>query len=594
VRVAVASCLVALVVLTGADAGAAPVQGATPAAAPFAEAWARVPATLAGRAARNIVVFGAGQDFCGAAATDSCFNTALNCCNNLLASWDGAEEAVHGAFIQDDKGVWIKDLVTRAHANASGVSYTIRPDAFWYWGGKRIPVTYRDFVYTLRQLDDPKNDIASRAGYANLDPSRFAHRGTRQVTFFWKTTACTADYPCSPYANWQRLFSSLYPSFALTGLDFDTIWLRCICGSDGKPVSDGPFYLANYTPGQGTTLKRNPYYFRKARLSEIDLEFNFDPNTEAEAMRTGAVDAISPRSFGDFLRPLKSAPGVTFQVVPGYTFEHLAFREGDAKAAASVTRGSSNALLRARWMRQAIALGIDRGSIIGAVYGPLAADMRPLDNAVFFSTEAPYRPDFGRWSFNPGKALAILRAHCTGGPRTPSPGNDKIWHCAGLPAIFRWVWSAGSADRTAIEQLVKGELKSIGIALTERPLPPSVVFSSLGIPSGDFDIASFSWITSGDPGDFSEIYRCQGNNNYTGYCSHAVDSLLQAASRELDPAKRRSLFRRADALMAADLPVMPLFAKPTLLIHKSKLLGMRPNPGTGGPFWNVQDWHWKS
>ena len=63
-------------------AGSARVSDATPAAAPFAQAWAQVPRTTAGRKAANVVVFGAEQDIDG-------FNTNLSCCNELWASWMG-------------------------------------------------------------------------------------------------------------------------------------------------------------------------------------------------------------------------------------------------------------------------------------------------------------------------------------------------------------------------------------------------------------------------------------------------------------------------------------------------------------------------
>src|SRR5438270_8494154 len=70
----------------------ATASGATMAAAPFAEAWAKVPRTAAGRKAANVVVVGAEQTFNG-------FNTNLNCCNQLWATFAGGEEAGgHGAF----------------------------------------------------------------------------------------------------------------------------------------------------------------------------------------------------------------------------------------------------------------------------------------------------------------------------------------------------------------------------------------------------------------------------------------------------------------------------------------------------------------
>jgi peptide/nickel transport system substrate-binding protein len=107
-------------------------------------------------------------------------------------------------------------------------------------------------------------------------------------------------------------------------------------------------------------------------------------------------------------------------------------------------------------------------------------------------------------------------------------------------------------------------------------------------------VTQFRDFTTGDPGDFYDIYRCFGEGNYTGYCSHTVDGLMKAASGELAPLKRARLFQKADAVMATQVPVIPLYQVPVVLVHRVDLLGMRANPGVAGPFWNIEDWHWRS
>src|SRR4051794_3975671 len=540
----------------------------------------------AAKPAPNVAVFAARADLEGG------FNTLVNCCDSLWNSNMGTIEALHGAFVQGAKGAWIKDLVSGATADRHGVTYTIRPDAFWYWGGRKVPVTYRDFLYTLQKLDDPASDVATRAGYANLDPSRVVHHGDRRVTFFWRTKNCSTEYPCAPYAAWPTLFAQLYPAFALKGLDFNKIWMDCICGSDGKPVADGPFYLARYTPGQGTVLKANPYYHDRAKLAEVDFKVLADDALEREAIRDGQVDAIDP-SFGPDLAGLRGVRGLTYYSAPTDALELLELREGSAQGGPTVTKGGSNVLLRAPWMRQAIALALDRQAMIDAVYGP-DSGLKPQDNLLFYPGEAGYRPDFARWKYAPAKALAILAKHCSGGPSKPDATTTKTWHCAGLPALFGYTWPTAGPARTTIEQAAKAGLRAVGIAITDRPLANNVVFSTPdGIPSGNFDLAQFAQFTTGDPGDWYDSYRCSGEANYMGFCSHTVDRLLAAANAELDPEKRAAFFGQADALMAAELPAIPLFQKPGALVRKSSLLGLGPNPGGFGPFWNIQDWHWK-
>jgi ABC-type transport system substrate-binding protein len=573
----------AVVLLAAASANAtaelsSSARGAESSAAPFDQAWAQVPRTTAGRKAKSILVFGVAQDITG-------FNRSLACCNQMSGGFMGAVEAQRGAFLQNDKGVWIKDLVSHASATKTTLSYTIKSNAYWYWGGRKVPVTYKDFVYTLQELDAPTSLVSDRLGYANVDTTNFTHRGLKQVTFRWKTTDCTQTFPCGPYAEWQSLFHALYPAAALAGQDFNRIWTNCICGNDGKPVSDGPFYLSNYTQGQGSTLKANPFWHgKKPGLAEVDFKIIVATDTEVQAMRTGDVDAIAP-TFGSYLLALKGQSGIVYTQIPGYYFEHLEFREGN---------GSSNPLLRAPWMRQAIALGIDRQGIIDTVYGALAGNAKPINNMLYYSTQAEYRPDFAKWNSNQRRAIAILEKHCTGGPRAASATNAAVWTCAGFPARFRWSWAASNATRTTTEAIVKAELAQIGINITDHPFAANVFFGPTGIPGGDFDIAEFAQVTNGDPGDWFEQWRCLGSANYTGYCSVKASALMAAGNAELNPAKRRADLQAADKVMSADVPVVPLYQQPDPLIYKSGILGMKNNPGSSGPFWNIEDWKWKS
>jgi hypothetical protein len=46
--------------------------------------------------------------------------------------------------------------------------------------------------------------------------------------------------------------------------------------------------------------------------------------------------------------------------------------------------------------------------------------------------------------------------------------------------------------------------------------------------------------------------------------------------------------------MSASVPAFPLYQRPVPLIYKSGILGMKNNPGSSGPFWNIEDWRWES
>jgi peptide/nickel transport system substrate-binding protein len=561
-----AAGLAVLAVATSATAttkGSSTAESASLAAAPFAQSWANVPRTTAARKAKDVLVFGEEQDIVG-------FNTNLTCCNQF---WAGVQTVpvIRGAFNLTNKLQYVKDLVTDAKATKTTLSYTIRPDANWNWGGKKVPVTYKDFVYTWQQIVDPKNDVVGRDGYDQI--TGYTHKGDKQITFKWK----------KPYAAWQLLFSGVYPAQALAGQDFNKIWTNCVCGNDGKPVSDGPFMLTNYTKGQGSTLKVNPFWYgKKPGLKEIDFKIISDTNTEVQAMRGGEVDAINP-TFGINLLSLKSTPGITYDQVPSLSQEHVDFQFGK----------QGQPLLRAPWMRKAIMMGIDRQAIIKTIYGDLAGTTKPLNSIVYYPADAAYTADFAKWNFNPKKALALLKAHCTGGPSTVG-GSGGTWTCKGYPARFRFTWTASNATRTTQEAVIKSELKDIGVEIVDAALPANVAFGPTGIPSGNYDIADFGWTTSPDPAAYVPIWGCAGESNFSGYCNRKATRLMDEANSELNPQKRASLFQQADALMANDVPTIPMYSRPSPLIWKSAILGMSNNPSLTGFAWNAEDWHWKA
>jgi peptide/nickel transport system substrate-binding protein len=47
---------------------------------------------------------------------------------------------------------------------------------------------------------------------------------------------------------------------------------------------------------------------------------------------------------------------------------------------------------------------------------------------------------------------------------------------------------------------------------------------------------------------------------------------------------------KAEALLAKDLPTLPLYQKPTYFVYKSKLKGIVDNPTIAGPTWNAEHW----
>jgi peptide/nickel transport system substrate-binding protein len=566
---------VALALLAmAASAGATSKVATAPklAAAPFAQAWANVPRTPAARKAKSVLVFGMEQDVSG-------FNTGETSQNAYWAALTGNTPTLRGNYIIDDKGNYHLDLASKVVATPKTLTITIRPDAYWYWEGHpKAPVTYADYVYTWKQIVDKANTPASTTGYDQI--TGFTHKGQRQITFQWS----------KPFADYQDLFGLVYPSAAVAGLTWNTMWSDCVCGNDGKPVSDGPFYLSNYTKGQGLTLKPNPlWYGKKPALKEVDFKLITDTNSEIQAMRGGEVDAINP-SPQTALSQLVNQPGLKYSSLPGFTQEHLDLGQG----------GTAMPLLKQLWFRQAIALGINRTSLIKALYATIAPGLKPLNNP-FYEIGTNAVPHFNEYAFSQKKAIDTLKAHgCTGGPAKPTRNNTSFFTCGGVPATVRFNTTAGNQRRATSAAIFSQQLQAVGIKVNVGFEPANPNFFGTRLPNHDFDIAEYAWLGGPDPSGFDAIYQCQdtaknlGGSNYKLYCNKTVDALLTKGEADLNPTSRTATYQKAAKIVAHEIAVIPLYSPPQILVYKSAIKGMdhSNNPTLLGPTWNIEQWSW--
>jgi peptide/nickel transport system substrate-binding protein len=568
---AAAAVLLVAATATATTRVAGSASSAKLAAAPFAQAWANVPRSPAARKAKSVLVFGMEQDAAG-------FNTLQADENAYWAALTGNTPIIRNTYVIDDQGNYHLDLASKVTATRSGLTINIRPDANWWWGGKKVPVTYADYVYTWKQIVDKSNNPASTTGYDLI--TGFTHKGQKQVTFKWS----------KPFADYRDLFGPVLPAKALAGLQFNTFWADCVCGNDGKPVSDGPYYMSNYTKGQGLTLKPNPFWYgHKPALKEVDFKLITDTNSEIQAMRGGEVDAINP-SPQTALAQLVHQSGLKYSAIPGFTQEHIDINQG----------GTGAALLKQKWFRQAIMMGMDRHSLIVALFGQIAPGLKPLNNAMWeLGTNAV--PQFTKWNFAPKKVIATMKAHgCTGGPAVPTRDNQNFWTCGGQKAELRWNTTAGNQRRATSAAIFSQQLGAVGIKLNVGFEPANPNFFSQRLPSHDFDLAEFAWLGGPDPSGFDAIYQCQNNaknlggSNYKLYCNKSVDALIKAGDSELNPGKRTADFQKAAATIADDVPIIPLYAPPSILVYKTAVKGMEHsnNPTLLGPTWNIEQWHW--
>ena len=553
------------------------------AAAPFAQSWAKTPKTTAGRKAAGVVVIADEQDPSG-------FNVYQATQSSAWAQYE-ITPVIRGLYMITDQGQYRLDLASSVKANTKSLTVTIRKDANWNWGGRKVPVTNQDLKYTVDAFLNPNNQVASNTGFINIDPSKTKLIGTKTAVFYWRTscpagTVEAGTCAVGPFADYRDIFGIVYPSKAIAGLDWNTLWGNCVCGSDGKPISDGPFILTNWTKGAGTTLQKNPmWYGKKPSINTIQWKFVADTNSEIQGMRGGEYDMIYP-SPQTALSALVNQPGLVYNTNRAYIFEHIDVQLGP----------KGNPLLKNPWMRQALFLAINRASLIKAIFSSYAPGVKPLNSLEYILGPAVI-PHFAKWSFSQRAAIKLLKAHCTGGPTVPTRNNSKIWTCNGQPASFRWFTTVGNSRRATSAAIFQQQLAAVGIKINPEFQPgPSVLFGKV-LPSHDYDLAEYAFVAgTADPSSNDSVFKTGGGQNYTSYHSAKVDKLISEASTDFNQKTRQAKYETIDAQLATDLPIIPLYTYPSILVYKKGLQGAEHSNASlsTGPAWNAEDWKWSS
>ena len=440
------------------------------------------------------------------------------------------------------------------------LTYRIRPEARWSDG---IPVTSQDFVFT-------HNAIRS----AQITDVHGAVRSIRALDA--KTVRVVLG---ARDAGWRSLFPFVLPRHALAGEDLARVWSdRIDYPKTGSPIGSGPFLVGSWERGKQLTLVRNRRYWgpHTSYLDRIVVRFRrttrgtAPPAEVLEAVRQGGIDFVFSRDTS-VVPELRRLPG--FRVFPAAAGgrEYLQIRIGPG----------GHPALRDKRVRRALAYGIDRADIVRRLFGELDPRYPPSDSAIFQPSHQSYRPNWDAYRYRPAESRRLLaQAGC-------HLGTDDIYVCGGKKLELRLVTTAGALLRERHVRLIQAQLRQVGIQVVLSFAVGPALFGQL-LPSGDFDLASFTGFYSPDATRLKDIYGCGGSLNVTGYCQRLLTRELDQADRILDTAARGRVLNRADQQLAQDVPVIPLYEVPFVLALRQTVRNVVVSPEN--LFWNAENW----
>ncbi len=400
----------------------------------------------------------------------------------------------------------LSELATRWSWQDGGrtLVFFLRHDVRWHDGR---PFTSRDVKYTFDMVREAPEATAKlrvsprKLWYANVEGIE-AHE-PYTVMFRLKR----------PQPSLLMIlasgFSPVYPAHV------DPAELRTRC------VGTGPFRLKEYRRGQLVEYERNPNYFVKGRpyLNGIRFVIIAERGTRVAALQAGQLDisfpAEMPKTIAESVK--RAVPSLVVTPVSQNAIDNLLM---------NVKRppfDNPN-------VRRAVSLAVDRRAYIqaarqgGAVPGA-ALEPPPYGQWGLSERELAKLPGYGDPIKNKAEARSLLTEAGFGPPK---------------PLRVELVTRA-LAIYLDFASFVVDQLRQVGIEATLKQVETDAWFGMLTRQDYQFAVNLTAMGIDDPDAVLYENYKCGSPRNYQGYCSEAVDRLIDAQSLELDPKRRQEL-----------------------------------------------------
>lgn len=519
----------------------------------------------------EVAVVDGGEIVIGAEQEPDCADWIATCGGSIWGTYIMQIPTLPGVFQTrqvDDEWVPVpSDLVTAepevevADDGTQTITYSINPDAVWSDGE---PITSADFEYTALQIRDG-DDIFDKTGYDRIASIDATDPATAVVTL------------SSPYAGWRTLFSvyGIMPAHLLEGQDRNALM------ADGYDFSGGPWKIDTWTRGTSVTLVPNENYWgEKPHLDKVTFLFLPDTTAAFQALKSGQVSALYPSPQLDALNQIEAGlPGIQSQVDA---------RSGNLEA---IWLNNSAAPFDSVAVRQAFAYSIDRDAIVSRLFGSLGID--EAQQSFNSPMVAPFAADdFSQYSLDLDKVDELMEGDGW------SRDSDGVWAKGGETATFSIKTLAGNKRRDLTVQVLQSQLADAGFEMTIDQVTPADLFGTIA-PQGEFQAGLWALVdTFPDPtlsSTFSSVNIPSEANGYSGINFYrtdieGLDDMLGQVDSEVDPDARIAVSQEADALIAENVPSLPLDAVPNVLLWSDTVGGpLQINP-VEGPFWNLAEW----
>lgn len=483
---------------------------------------------------------------------DPALNSAVDGGNMLIHAFEGLVKFDRGNNI-------VAGVAEKWETSEDGLTWTfhLRPDLKWSDGSA---LTADDFVYSWRRVADPVT--AAPYGYDLLsvvkgydeaaagDVEKLAVSAPDASTFVVELST-----PCI-YFDKIAAFSVLVPVQKATIEKFGDSWAT----KAESYVSDGPYYMTEFTDGAQIVFTKNPYYWDSANITFDQIVWHLieDANTSYTAYNQGELQLI------------KDVPTEEIPSLRG----NSEFNMAPIMGTYYVTFNTKKAPFDDARVREALSLAIDRKHVADVImqgtYSPAKNFVGPgvSDAAAGSSFEAVTTATYGDHFSTDNYAADLEKA-------------KKLLADAGYPEgkgfpQFEYLTNDSDYHKSVAEYL-QAAWAELGLTMTVNIQEWKTVTADRR--SGNFDLARNGWVYDwDDPSNMINLLETNNGNNDGKYSSKEFDSLVDQARNATDVAVHYDLLHKAEQVLLNDAAMAPVAYYNEFWLQKSNLKGTWHSP----------------
>ena len=433
--------------------------------------------------------------------------------------------AVYDALIWVDHTLKPQPMLAeswQAAPNGRSWLFKLRQGVTFHHG---VKFTAHDVVYTFTRLLDPQLGSPLQPILSFVEKVE----AVDDYTVRFQLSSANVELPLLLAAPQARIVANGYDAEQLVT----------------HPSGTGPFLFTETIPRERTTFTRNPDYWDQARIHVQELQHIYIPSFDAQitALERGDVDLILDVKI-DQIPKLATNPALKVVETRSGRYQNIAMRITDAP-------------FNDPRIRQALKLCMDHSALTKQIlqaHGEVGYD-HPL---------AALSPD---WAELPLPVRDINRAKQLLG---------EAGYADGLKLQLITAEAAPGMVELANAVQAMAQPAGIQIDVVAVKVPTDVYFSEYWgrVP---FYVSAWEFRPSTYE-TFAVAYHSQSLWNETGWSSPDLDALLDAAHSELNEAKRKELYKKAQQFIMTEGAVMIPYFQSVLTVLRTRVEGFQPHP----------------